>query len=44
MADEDSLAGQSALHRGEGMFLGLGSGDVGHLVAVYRCLDGNYIY
>ena len=41
---EVSLAWQPALRRGEGMLLGLGFGSVGHMVAVYRCRDGHYIY
>ena len=45
MDGEDNLVREPALRRGEGMLLGLDYGaGVGHLVAVYRCRDGHYIF
>ena len=39
-----SLVQQPPLRRGEGMLLGLQYGLVGHMVSVYCCPDGHYIY
>lgn len=41
---EERLVQQPALSRGHGMLLGLQYGEMSHMVAVYRCHDGNYIY
>ena len=41
---EDHLAVQSALPCGEGMVCGIQSTEVNHMVAMYRCWDGHYIF
>ncbi|MPC95057.1 hypothetical protein E2C01_090252 [Portunus trituberculatus] len=40
----ERLVLQPPLSRGRGMLMGLQYGDMNHMVAVYRCHDGNYIY